>query len=91
MPNTKQSKTAKSDVLTLLFVEAFCRRNLSLSEIQVISDIFDVMMADSLKDESLRAQVIDLMNSIPQIDTRTPRLSQDSQSPFLKETRRNLR
>jgi len=45
MPNnTTQSKTDSASLTCVRFISAFCRRNLTIDEIRVVSAIFDIAL-----------------------------------------------
>jgi hypothetical protein len=58
MPNNNvQSKTDSASITTMCFISAFCRRNLTIDDIRVISAIFDIAL-DNRMSSLTRKQLI---------------------------------
>jgi hypothetical protein len=67
-----QSKVRVFSLECVLFIDAFCRRNLSEEELNVINDIFDIAVV-SLNPPSHRSVLIrNLLRKTPQIVTSAP-------------------
>jgi hypothetical protein len=69
MPNNPQSKVDGVSLEAVVFIDAFCRRNLSLEEIMLISDIFNAALYADFSPMEKRKLIMEYMRQSPQMVT----------------------